>query len=283
MNINTLVLSGGSTSCISYVGIFNYLFEKNILAKDLHNITHIVTTSAGILYSILLILRLNIETILTLLDSLHFEDYVQCEKIHINNIINDFGIFTNKLDILVQSILKETIQQPNITLQEFYDLYKVKLTVKVCNVTKRTTEFINHETDPDIQLTTLATMTTSIPIIFKPIKYKDCLYVDGGTHDNYPKEYIDHKNYLGINITSCPVNPKPLPLPLMDYVYSIHCCSSLTTVQDKKRDCIIKIDNSVLSFKLSNEEKQKIIDQGYNQIKSHFESQESQESIETPQ
>ena len=39
-------------------------------------------------------------------------------------------------------------------------------------------------------------MTTSIPIIFKPVKYNDCLYCDGATGGGLPIEYNKSKRYL---------------------------------------------------------------------------------------
>ena len=43
-------------------------------------------------------------------------------------------------------------------------------------------------------------MTTSIPLLIKPIIYKDDLYLDGGLFTNCPIEANKSKNYLCIEI-----------------------------------------------------------------------------------
>ena len=42
----------------------------------------------------------------------------------------------------------------------------------------------------------LLQMTTAIPILLKPIKYKGDLYLDGGLSGNCPIEINKSKNYL---------------------------------------------------------------------------------------
>ena len=41
-------------------------------------------------------------------------------------------------------------------------------------------------------------MTTAIPFFFKPVSYKDCLYVDGGLKGGFPIEECKSENYLGL-------------------------------------------------------------------------------------
>ena len=52
--IDTLILSGGGPSGIAYIGIFKSLFDNNIINSQLKDIKEIITTSVGILFSILL-------------------------------------------------------------------------------------------------------------------------------------------------------------------------------------------------------------------------------------
>ena len=50
-------------------------------------------------------------------------------------------------------------------------------------------------------------MTSCIPLLFEPIKYNGCLYIDGGVNNNFPYEkIIDKENYLGINILSSKIS-----------------------------------------------------------------------------
>ena len=60
-------------------------------------------------------------------------------------------------------------------------------------------------------------MSISIPIIFTPIKYNDDLYVDGGLFNNFPINYCNHKNTLGIAIN---IDSKQNINNIMDYLKS---------------------------------------------------------------
>ena len=49
--INTLILSGGSSKGIAYIGIFQSLFYNNIINID--NIKYIISCSAGSIFSLM--------------------------------------------------------------------------------------------------------------------------------------------------------------------------------------------------------------------------------------
>ena len=57
--IDTLILSGGGPSGISYIGIFKALINNNIIQSDLLAIHEIITTSVGILFAYLILLKIN--------------------------------------------------------------------------------------------------------------------------------------------------------------------------------------------------------------------------------
>ena len=53
-----------------------------------------------------------------------------------------------------------------------------------------------------LSIITLAEMTTAVPILFKPIAYRDRLYCDGGIKNGYPTGYNPSPNYLGIYLNN---------------------------------------------------------------------------------
>ena len=171
-NIDTLILSGGGPSGVAYLGIFKALFEKNIINKNLDGIKEIITTSAGILFSILYILNISNESREKLIYEMDIFSFLDIENIKIDNLLIDFGLFDNqKIGDGINSFIKHTLNINNITLKELYNKIPIKLTVKVFNTTKEISEYINHETDPNLQLSLLAQMTTAIPCFFKPVEY----------------------------------------------------------------------------------------------------------------
>ena len=50
MNIDTLILSGGSTKGISFLGSINYLIENNHIDKHFKNMKKIICVSASFLF-----------------------------------------------------------------------------------------------------------------------------------------------------------------------------------------------------------------------------------------
>ena len=70
--------------------------------------------------------------------------------------------------------------------------------MKVFNATLKQVQYISYENHPDISFLTLVEMAIAIPFFFKPIKYKDELYVDGGLRGHFPIEACKSKNYLGL-------------------------------------------------------------------------------------
>ena len=136
--IDTLILSGGGPSSISYIGIFKALFEQNILTKNLSGINEIITTSAGILFSILYMLNIKeniIEKFILDLDMLSFLD---TDNLEINDLLIHFGLFNNhKIGETIESFIRHILHIENITLKEFYEKIPILLTVKVFNVTKK--------------------------------------------------------------------------------------------------------------------------------------------------
>lgn len=270
MKIDTLVLSGGGPSAIAYIGIFQSLFEKNILRKDLNNIKEIITTSAGILFSFFLLLKIDIKVIFTLIDQFHISSILQNENISINDLLIDFGIFSNhKIKEMFQSVIKHSMNKSDLTLKELYDISNIKLTVKVFNVTMKRLEYISYKTDPELSISTLGMMTTAIPGIFKPVIYNDCKYVDGGLRGHYPIEKCKSKNYLGIVIIGGTINPESSQLikifPILEYIYSLMINQDNIYYHKDKyhKKTIISEINLGCDFNVQRETYLKIIEKGY--------------------
>ena len=74
MKIDTLILGGGGTTGISYIGIFQALFEKNIIQPDLQGITHIIGISAGAMFAIPLLLQMNLSACLSLMEQFNMNE-----------------------------------------------------------------------------------------------------------------------------------------------------------------------------------------------------------------
>ena len=163
MKIDTLVLSGGGPSGIAYFGLFKSLFERGILNKDLDGIKEIITTSIGILPSVILILKLPIEVAINIVLNYDIQNMIDTEKINIDDILIDFGLFeTTGIRNIIQSILKNCKGLEDISLQKLYDLSNIKLTIAVVEVVECQSGFCASRTSLSTSRTTLPTTSDEL-------------------------------------------------------------------------------------------------------------------------
>ena len=130
--IDTLVLSGGGPSGIAYVGVFKALFENDILKEDLSNIKEIMTTSVGIIFAIMYMIKFTDSQIREIVYRINGNEILDMEDINIDNLLLEFGLFDNsKIKTYIDSFLKHTLLKEDLTLAELYEKVNITLTVKV--------------------------------------------------------------------------------------------------------------------------------------------------------
>ena len=266
-NIDTLVISGASTKIITFIGIFRALYEKGIISNDLKGIKHISCVSIGYFYSIILALKISEKFSYECILKTDFLNLLDIENISIDSLIYDMGFINHHMiSKPIEIIFKEKFNKENVTLKEFYDKTKIKITVKCVNVTKSETYFINHETEPELEVYKLLLMTTALPIFFKPILYKDCYYIDGGLSGNLPIEPIDpiKDNYLGIYISgNKEINFKNEEYPILSFLNKMLTVSSTKLDSYLDKCIVLEMNEASTNFDLTNEQKEKMIDFGY--------------------
>ena len=108
-------------------------------------------------------------------------------------------------------------------------------------------------------------MSTSIPILFKPFKYEDYYYVDGGVLDPCSINYFkNQKETLALMITG--EKEKSLN-SFRDFMVSVYCCP-IEKIKETIYDCPNVIlfdikDIKSLNFEINDENIKKIIKKGY--------------------
>jgi len=205
--IYNLVFSGGGVKCISYIGLLKYFEENNIL-KD---IKHIIATSGGGIFSLMVLLGYSFSELKELILSIDFNDLkdISCENILKFN--ENYGIDTgNKLMHLIQIMIEKKNLNKLITFKELYDKINIKFTLTGTCIEKNNIEYFNHELTPDMEIIIAIRITCSIPIIYNCVRYNNYTYIDGGILDNYPikfcKKEID--NTLGFYLSVEPNQTK---------------------------------------------------------------------------
>lgn len=267
MKPDTLVISGASTKVVSFVGIFRALFEKNILKENLGGIKEIHTLSIGTFYSLCLLLNISERVIYECLIRCDFSECFDIDNINLNEITKSLGLLSHEVYFkkLMKSVLLQKFQKDDISLKELYDYNPIELYVKCVNVSKQCSVHFNHKTHPDMSITKLLIMTTTLPIFFKPQKYKNDYYVDGGLSGNLPVEKVKSKNVLCIHIKRSMKNIDDEDIPLLGFLQNMCCVSSISYNKYKHRTINIVIDLSTYDFNIDKNKKDKIIKMGYEQ------------------
>ena len=271
MIIDTLVLSGASTKASTFVGVFRALFKQNVITPSLEGINHIICCSISMLLSVYLLLEIDISIIERCLMEGKFENILNIDDLHINNLFDSYGLFDNEiLCSLIRNLLKEKINKDDITLQELYDIKPILLSVKCINISKSCVEYINKDTNPNLSISKLLKMTTCIPLMFCPVIYNDNYYVDGGLTGSYPVEFVSG-NYLGVWVREKNHNNNKID-NIIDYLCKLTVIKPYNyELIDDKYTIICRSDLHFIEFNLSEQQKIELIESGYNSTIEHIE------------
>ena len=198
MKVDTLLLSGCSTKGNVMIGSLMTLVNNNFF--DLEKINTYICCSGGAIIGLLMSCGYSLSFIYRLSFSIDYKTLLNMDDLNI--LFDKCGLFDNKLLFeIVEKIIYKKFKQKNITLKQLYDKTGKLFIVKVFNLTEKKTEYISYKTHPDLSVSKSIQMTSCIPVLFKPVKYNKCYYLDGGLTGNMVYSE-DHKNYIGIYITT---------------------------------------------------------------------------------
>ena len=184
-NIQHLVFSGGGLLGISYIGLFKYLEEQNVL----HQIKTVTGCSAGSIFCTFFMLGYNSSEMEIFMKSLNFKDYLTINANSIIKFPKTKGLEAgHKMTDIIKKIIKCKTGDENITFIQAYDKYKIVLQIGVTNLTTMNFEIFNYITKPDLAICIAIRASISIPIIFEPVIIDGAVYCDGGVVDNMPVE-----------------------------------------------------------------------------------------------
>ena len=251
--INKLVFSGGSTKGISYIGIIKGLEERNLFKE----IKTFAGTSIGAIFSFLLAIGYDYYSLNSIVNSIDIEKLCKINK------MSSYG-FDDGINLV--SKIKELMNNKNIkydiTFRELFKLTNKRLIITVTNLTLKKAEYLDYKRTPDMNVLIGLRMSFSVPIVFKPIIYNGCYYVDGGLVDNLPISVFKNKNKcLCVYIDSDFVINSTVNylMSLFDFIGSTKNIKEMNL----KNIIILNITMGCTNFKFSRDEIDKLIDYGY--------------------
>lgn len=276
--IDTLFFSGGAMKCITILGCLQYFFEKGMIKHDFEGIKDMYFVSGSSIYLTPLLIGFSIESTIELFKKIDYAKLSGIDDLKIQNFFENYG-FKKITDYryIMNAVLKSKDLSPDITLKEFSDLVGINLHFRVINMNKQCNEYLNKDNSPDLKYTDAVCMTSCIPILFEPIEYNGCLYIDGGVNNNFPYEkVIDKKNYLGVDILSSKIScgkkgEKEEINTLSQYMnilYNIY--GSPPIIKPTINHIQILIDGCGVNFDRFSESIKETLLLGYNTCEEHF-------------
>lgn len=179
--ITHLVLSGGGGAGFIYLGALRYLQQESY-----NYIKHISATSIGSLFGTIFALNISMGDLELYLK----ENLNNFGSITINflDLINDYGLIDPNNDNFFK-LVKEFFKKYNYHTYTFLDIAKNKgINIHIqCTHFHTLREFtFNVDNTPNVLLLDAIFASMSIPLVYKPYKIGNELYIDGGLINNIP-------------------------------------------------------------------------------------------------
>ena len=270
--IQNLILSGGSTKCIVFVGAIQSLIKLNIL----DNITNIAGTSGGSLLATLLVLDYSIDEIKELYIKINLNDLIDINSNTILNFFNDYGLDKgDKFIQLIQIVIKKKTNNGSITFKELYEQTHKNLIITGTCVEKERVEYFNYINTPDMPVYLAIRISISLPFIFNRIIYNDFTYIDGGFIEYFPIQYFDNiSESLALGIENTSLENIKLINSIEEYIYKLVCGlyrANQNNLLNICKDNTIIYKTSIHGLaNLDVPTKNKIINYGYNHTNNYF-------------
>jgi len=274
MRINTLIFEGGGIKGLSYVGALKELEENNII--DLENIKYVGGTSAGAIVATLIASEHSTSDMHDILFNTNWGKFKDGRFMsNIFRLINQFGFYKgNYLEKFIESILYKKFNKKNVTFIELYQLTKKHLKIIGTNLSRSEIVYMDYILTPDMPIAKGVQISACIPIVFKPVKYANDLYIDGSLLKNLDTCLFSTEpnvNGIAFDLIDDVIHPDK---KLTDYILSIiqMLVTHVNKIEDNPDISRIYIDVSFvnpLKFKLEDCEKRLLVIQGAQAARNH--------------
>jgi len=184
-----LIFEGGGTKGIVYAGAVKCLEHFDMLGK----VTKLAGTSAGAQTAALVAFGYTgdeLESVLRTAPWNRLLDYSRgpCGVcFNVSRLFSDFGVCPgDELLNFLDDLFFRKCGRRNMTFQELYDWNGKELRVGVSNLVTKRFEFLDRHRSPRMPVCLAARASSSIPIVFTPVRWQAALYVDGALEGNLP-------------------------------------------------------------------------------------------------
>ena len=221
MRINTLIFEGGGIKGLSYVGALKELEENNMI--DLKHIKYVGGTSAGAIVATLIASQHSTSDMHDILFNTKWEKFKDGRFMsNVFRLINKFGFYKgNYLEKFIESILYKKFGVKNITFSELFQITKRHLKIIGTNLSRSEITYMDYVLTPDMPVAKGVQISACIPIVFKPVKHDNDLYIDGSLLKNLDTRLFSSEpnvNGIAFDLLDDVIHPDK---KLTEYILSI--------------------------------------------------------------
>lgn len=175
-----MVISGGGSMGLGILGILYRIQEDSTLLSDIHTY---VGTSVGAILCALLSIGYTAEELVAVVQVMDFGRlFSPNPSACLISLGMDEGLFwTNWLEELFE---KKGISR-NITFRDLYYMNQQNLVLISLDIMSELSQYMSHESFPDMPVVTGIRAAISIPALFTPVQYNQFLLVDGALQSNF--------------------------------------------------------------------------------------------------
>jgi NTE family protein len=214
-----LILSGGGIKGIAHIGAMKSLDDNNVL----RGIKTFVGTSVGGILAVMYCAGYSPDEMFNFIDVL---DLSKLKNINPSGLLNDYGLDNgHKLEFVLIKLLEAKNINPGITFSELYKKTGIHVILATVCLNDKQVHYLSHLSTPDLSIITACRMTSSIPIYFVPVQYKEKSYVDGACIDNYPIQLFENRldEVIGVYLTETKEFTKEIK-HMEDFLFNLIQC-----------------------------------------------------------
>lgn len=276
--VKNLIFSGGSIAGLLFYGAIKELHNQKVW--DIENIEKTYSTSVGSVLSLSLSLKYSWDEIDNFIIKRPWQRVFKLDLTSIFNSVENVGIFNVQcFHECFDTLLLGKGLETNITMKELYEFTNIENHFICTDFNNMSIVDVCYKTYPDFPVIDAIYGSCCLPILFKPILYKNMQLCDGGLTCNFPielglKESLPEETIvIGLDSKYAKYDEKD---NLFSYLFtlSLNVLKSIN-IQNKYDNLksqvyfdpnVINLDNSIQSVHDSDRRKE-LIEQGVNKVK----------------
>jgi predicted acylesterase/phospholipase RssA len=181
---------------VAYAGAVDELVRLGIV--DLERVTTFAGTSVGAVVACLLCIGCPPADLLATASSLDMNQFL---NINLSTLMYQWGLDDGtRVRQFVEAQLLLRTGKADLTLGELLRTRGRNLRVCSSNMTLNRPAYFCGESEPDVPVVDAILMSIAIPPVFCPVRFRECVYIDGAFLDSFPVGGLDPASTLGLRL-----------------------------------------------------------------------------------